>query len=178
MEKALTYREMRPDLEAYLKIIEANRYSIAFVLDSVQNKRNIAAIFRLADAARVKEVILYQCGINTPQQYKVKKIARSAQEFVPQRSIEDLTELKKLKDVYQLVGLEITNNSIPYFEYEGPYPIALVIGNEQRGISAEVLSLCESSIHVPMMGRNSSMNVAMATGIATYGLLKEMGKLK
>jgi tRNA G18 (ribose-2'-O)-methylase SpoU len=178
MEKALNYRELRPNLEEYLKMINANRHPLAFILDRVQNKRNIAAMFRLADAARVKEIVLYQCGIDADQHDKIKKVARSAQAFVPQRSLDSLADLQKLKTSYHLVALEITNHSVPYFDYRGPNPLALVIGNEQKGISREVLHLCEESIHVPMMGRNSSMNVAMATGIATYGLLKEMGKLR
>ncbi|HKK76239.1 MAG TPA: TrmH family RNA methyltransferase [Saprospiraceae bacterium] len=177
MEKALNYREMRPDLEEYLKSVEANRHPIALILDRVKNRRNIAALLRLADAARVKEVILYQCGIDTQEDNKVKKVARSAQEFVPQRSTHQLSDLTALQREYRLVGLEITNKSVPYYEYSGKVPLALVIGNEQRGISQEVLDLCEESVHVPMMGRNSSMNVAMASGIATYGLLKVIGKL-
>lgn len=177
MEKALNYREIRPNLEEYLKMAAANRQPIALLLDRVQNRRNIAALFRLADAARVAEVILYQCSIDPQEDNKVKKIARSAQQIVPQRRTEHLSDLKALKKTYHFVALEITTQSIPYFHYKGPTPLALVIGNEQKGVSQDLLDLCEESIHVPMLGRNSSMNVAMATGIATYGLLHVTGHL-
>jgi len=177
MQKALSYHEIRPDLEAYLKMATANRQPITLVLDQVHNKRNLAGIFRLAEAARLAEVILYRCGIDPQSDHKVQKVARSTPQYLPQRSFSALSELTALAQTHHLVALEITNQSIPYFEYQAPTPLALVVGNEQKGISPEVLALCQDSIHVPMLGRNSSMNVAMATGIATYGLLREMGQL-
>lgn len=176
MEKALNYQEIRPNLEKHLKEVAENRHPIAFILDGVNNKRNIAAIYRLADAARVAEVILHNCDLPKGN-HKIKRVARSAQEYVPTRVLNDLLAITELKKEYQLVALEITSTSIPYHQFQAKKPIALIIGNEQKGISQEMLDLGEASIHVPMMGRNSSMNVAMATGIATYGLLQQIGKL-
>jgi tRNA G18 (ribose-2'-O)-methylase SpoU len=49
----------------------------------------------------------------------------------------------------------------------------LVIGNEERGISDEVLGLLDASVHIPMHGVKTSLNVAMATGIVTYALLEK-----
>lgn len=177
MERALNYREIRPDFEAYLKEIEKNRHPIALLLDRVENRRNLASLFRLADAARVQEVILYHCGIDSEKEHKVKKVARSTHQYVSQREVNTLSELIALKKEYHLVGLEITNKSVPYYKYSGKTPLAMVIGNERKGISQELLNLCDESVHVPMMGRNSSMNVAMAAGIATYGLLQLMDRL-
>lgn len=176
MEKALNYREIRPNLHEYLQEVAENRHPIALILDGVNNKRNLASIFRLADAARVAEVILHNCYLPEGD-YKIRRVARSAQEFVPIREINDLLDIAELKNTYRLVALEITNNSIPYYQYQDQQPVGLVVGNEQKGVSQNLLSLCAASVHVPMMGRNSSMNVAMATGIATYGLLQQMGRL-
>ena len=50
----------------------------------------------------------------------------------------------------------------------------MVIGNEKDGVSEELLALCQTSIHIPMYGVNTSMNVAMATAIAVYGLLARL----
>ena len=52
--------------------------------------------------------------------------------------------------------------------------IALVIGNEQLGISAEVLELVQQTIHIEMFGKNSSMNVVQAAGIGLYSLINKL----
>jgi tRNA G18 (ribose-2'-O)-methylase SpoU len=50
-------------------------------------------------------------------------------------------------------------------------PIAIIIGHETIGISEEVLTLCDSSIEIPMYGIANSLNVSVATGIILYHLI-------
>ena len=176
MEKQLEFRESRKNLEKYLAFISQNRHPIVFVLDRLENKRNIAALYRLADAARIEHIYLYQAQVSEDSQ-KIKRISRSTHEYIESSLLSSEEELIKLKEHYELVALENTTHSIPYYQFDFQKPIALLIGNEKRGISKELLMLCDRSVHIPMMGRNTSMNVAMATGIATYGLLERMGHL-
>jgi len=176
MERPLNFEESRPKLEEHLAFIEKNRHPMIFILDHLTDKRNIAALFRLADAARIEHIYFY--GKKGPDlDARTKRIARAASGFVPSSTIDNFEALVLLKNKYHFTALEITNLSKPYYQYEGPEAIALVIGNEQRGVSLPLLQLCEQSVHIPMMGRNASMNVAMAAGIVTYGLLENTGKL-
>ena len=176
MEKQLSFIELRQNLEQYLQFIEQNRHPIIFIADQISIKQNIAALYRLADAARIAHLYLYQPKI-TDAAVKIRKVSRSTFDFVPSTIVEEIEDLKILKEKYEWIALEITNTSIPYYQLESKQSIALIIGNEQKGISQELLDLCDRSIHVPMMGRNTSMNVAMATGIATFGLLEKMDRL-
>ena len=176
MEKALNFRELRPDLDKHLAYIEKHRHPIVFILDQLSDSKNIASLFRLADAARIEHLFLFK-RTKDDLSPKLKRIARSASEFVPSTVINEYEALVKLKEQYQFLGLELTNKSIPYYQYKSDRPIAILIGNEQSGLSPALLDLCEQSLHVPMMGRNTSMNVAMATGIVTYGLLEKMNRL-
>lgn len=176
MEKALNFREIRSNLSDYMTFIEKHRHPVVFILDQLSDKKNIAALFRLADAARIEHVYFFGKQL-LESDAKLKRIARSASDFVPSSFIKDLDELNLLKEQYHFLALEITNRSIPYYQYPKNQPIALLIGNEQKGLSQALLDLSDLSVHVPMMGRNTSMNVAMATGIATYGLLEKMGRL-
>lgn len=176
MEKALSFREIRSNLEQHLNFIEQHRHPIVFVLDQISDKKNIAALFRLADAARIKHVYFFKMEPFN-KDAKLNRIARSTAEFIPYSFIDNLKELTALKQDYQFLALEITNQSIPYYQYNNKHPIALLIGNEQTGLSQALINLSDQSVHVPMMGRNTSMNVAMATAIATYGLLEVMNKL-
>jgi tRNA G18 (ribose-2'-O)-methylase SpoU len=100
--------------------------------------------------------------------------------FVHQPNLaQALTEAKAQK--YTLVGVEITNQSKALDEYlreEAPQPTILVLGAEQSGISKEVLEVLDGCVHIPMYGRNSSLNVATALAIALSAWVSRWEQIK
>lgn len=172
-ERQLDFRDERPrDMELYLKDVRENRFPLSLLLDHVEDTRNLGALFRLADAARVQHL----WALGKPDLFDskiVRRVSRSAMAYVPHSAI-GLNGARKLAQQQTLVALEITEHSIPYTEYQPQGPCILVIGNEKDGVSGELLALCQTSIHIPMYGVNTSMNVAMATAIAVYGLLARL----
>ena len=103
---------------------------------------------------------------------KINKISRQTVQYVPHRILHDTAALSAFTATHHIIALEYTNKSIPYTEFNTDQPILLLLGNEQTGLSDELLAFATTSIHLPMLGINSSMNVAMAAGIGVYGLLK------
>lgn len=137
----------------------------------------MGALFRLADAMGVQQLFL--CGQTpAPPHRRIGKTARSSEQFVPfswQESAETvLVQLKK--ENYQLVGLEITDQSSPLsaLDFTSWPATALVIGSENQGILPETLALLDCTVHIPMYGRNTSMNVVQACGIALYGITQQL----
>lgn len=147
------------------------------VCQDVSDPLNIGAIFRLSDALGVQAV--YLCGQSpTPPHKKISKTARSTEAFVPFQyfpSVVDAIETLKSEN-YQIIGLEITDASSPLdqFEPKPDQPIALVLGAESLGLFPETLELLDAAVHIPMYGRNTSMNVVQACGIAVYELTKKL----
>jgi tRNA G18 (ribose-2'-O)-methylase SpoU len=78
-------------------------------------------------------------------------------------------------DNYTIYALEITKNSIPIHKasFKKNQKIALVIGDENFGVSDEILKLSDGIFHIDMFGQNSSMNVVQATNIALYEITKQ-----
>ncbi len=171
--KPLTFRETRPDYEAYLAFIQNNRHPISLLLDQVLDLRNIGAIFRLADAARIAKIYFYKMD-NIQLTVQFRRVARSAEQFVPYESIARLEQLQTLAQSHQFLALEWTNDSVPYTDIQLTKPILLAIGNEESGVSNDILQLAAQCIHLPMYGVKTSMNVAVATGIAVYKLLEKL----
>lgn len=176
--KQLTFQDARPDLNMYLNDIQPNRHPISLLLDGVLDVRNIGALFRLAEAAWIEKIYLYrmekvQLGI------EFKRVARSAEQFIPYEALSDFNEVQNLLQTYHLLALEWTNDSIDYNKVNVQTPCLLAIGNEERGVSDEILQAAVMCIHIPMYGVKTSMNVAVATGIAVYHLLEKWkeGKL-
>lgn len=170
-EHQVTFQEERKDFKAHLEYINQNRNPVSLLLDRVHDIRNVGAMFRLADAARIRKIYLYKAPDWKLTSPKAIRIARQTIQYVPYEILEELSEVEKLKETNQLIALEWTNKSIPYTDFKPEKETILILGNEQHGISDELLAMVEQSVHIPMMGVNTSMNVACAAGIAVYGLI-------
>lgn len=147
---------------------------IILLCDHVKSPANIGGIFRLADAFAVSEIIFHGTHIDLTSN-RLKKTARNTHESIPFHESENLIDnIKILKTQgYSILALEITSQSksIATFEVANHDKIALIVGDERNGISTEILNnYVNHTLHIPMYGRNSSMNVAQATAIALYSL--------
>ncbi len=174
VQKQLDYQDERQcPHEERLRRINQSRSPLSLMLAGVSDVRNIGALFRLADAARLSH--LYFLGAPGALYHKkVARVARSADQYVPASAL-TMEEALALGRAQTLIGLEITSGSIPYtsLEIEARQPAVLVIGHEALGIPESILGLCSTCIHLPMYGINTSMNAAMAAGIAVYELLRK-----
>lgn len=141
------------------------------VVDNIRSLENIGSIFRTADGAGVTKIFL--CGISgKPPHHKIAKTALGAQEIIPfeyhKQTWRVLEKLKK-EGVHILV-LEQTKKSTLYINTKVRFPLALVIGNEVKGVSKSALKLADSAMHLPMHGVKESLNVSVAFGVAAYYL--------
>ena len=66
--------------------------------------------------------------------------------------------------------LETGKNTQSLDKFKPEFPLALVVGNEVKGVSKKILSQADAVVSIPMFGKKESLNVAMAAGIALYDL--------
>jgi len=160
------------------------------ILHNIRSLHNVGSIFRTADAAGVEK--LYLCGI-TPAPVdrfgKVRpqfaKVALGAEKYVPwdgsirrPRAMSALLERLK-SDGYKIFAIEQSKNSIPYYKMK-PFDkaqgknkskVALIFGNEVRGLPKTILEKADKILEIPMTGRKESLNVAVAFGIVAFHLI-------
>lgn len=144
---------------------------IILLCDSITSPANIGAIFRLADAFGVKEII-FGGAFPDLSSSRLRKTARNTERTVSYGHSDDLiaTINTLSNDGYSSLALEITSKSKPVQHIKKLEKSILIIGNERHGINKEILQISEYHAHIEMYGSNSSMNVAQATGIALYEL--------
>lgn len=163
-------------LDHYTSKFKKQHFPITLVCDNVTNAPNIGSLFRICDAFGVEKLIL--CGDHIPLGRKMTKTSRATEkyvDFVIQESASKAVSDLKSKG-FQIVSLEITNTSTPIhtFKFQTDQPIALIIGDENFGISEDILNQSDALIHIEMFGQNSSMNVVQATNIALYEITKQL----
>ena len=162
------------------------------VADNIRSLENIGSIFRTADAIGVKKIFL--CGISgfppigedqstyltrkigaRPSTQKVlsalvSKTALGAEKTIPFEYHKQVGRLvdKLKKDRILVVALEQSKKAISYSKLKPSFPLALIIGNEVKGISKNTLKKADKIIYLPMKGKKESLNVSVAFGIAGY----------
>lgn len=139
------------------------------VLPNIRSGHNVGACFRTGDAVGVDKI--YLTGYTTlPDHPHVAKVSLGAENFLDWEKCEDtIALLKKLKKKgYNIIGLEQTKNSQDIFKWQPRFPLALVLGNEVKGIEKEIQELCDETVEIPMVGKKESLNVSIATGVALY----------
>ncbi|HUH27442.1 TrmH family RNA methyltransferase [Gelidibacter sp.] len=151
-------------------------FPITLVCENVTNAANIGSLFRTADAFGIEKLIF--CGTPIPFGRKMGQTSRATEKYVNFAWDENPEEvLKNFKTLgYQIIALEITDSSTPLItmDLNTQQPIILLIGDENFGISEELLELSNHTVHIDMFGQNSSMNVVQATNIALYEITKQL----
>jgi 23S rRNA (guanosine2251-2'-O)-methyltransferase len=150
--KQLSMDELnRPAPEQYRA---AEKMPVVVVLDNIRSGLNVGAIFR------------------TPPHAEILKTALGSTDSVKwmyaENTIDILNEL--LVSGYTILPVEQTDESVFLDDAKltTDFPLALVFGNEMRGISAEILALCSKSLEVPQSGIKHSLNVATTAGIVLW----------
>ncbi len=170
-----------------LSLAELNRVSvetfktqqktpIVLVLDNIRSGLNVGSAFRTADAFSLQEVVL--CGITaTPPHREILKTAIGATESV-QWSFFEQTEqaIAHLKSQgYFVVGVEQAEETISLeaFEHSFDQPLAIIFGNEVKGVSQAAMDNLDACIEVPQFGTKHSLNISVCVGVVTWDLFKK-----
>ena len=147
------------------------RRPLRVVLDGVSRLANIGTMFRLCDAFRVER--LYICGFDlVTHKRKLVTAASGTLGWVPFESQDSAASVvhESRAAGYSIAVVELCEASIPPQDLDSQAPICLVIGAENRGISAEILALADQRIEIPTDGIGGSINLTTAAAIVLYEL--------
>ena len=163
-------------LNHYNSNFKKQKHQITVLCDNVNNAPNIGSLFRIADAFGIEELIF--CGSDIPLGKRMTRTSRSTEKYVNHRVEDDIeTQINILKaNNYYVIALEISETSQPItdFKLQTNQPIALILGDENFGVSEAILKQVDTVVHINMFGNNSSMNVVQATSIALYEITKQL----
>ena len=173
MNRQFSFEDLRPHAKRDQARIFDDRTPISLLLDHVNDKQNLGLIFRLADGARLDRIYLYNQSGFEPDG-RIRRISRNTVSLNRWTVLKEPTEVTKVLQQYHAVALEYTTQSLVYTQFRTERPVLLCIGNEVSGLRQSILDRVEDSIHLPMLGMKTSLNVAMATAVAVYGLLNNV----
>ena len=142
---------------------------LAIVLDDVQGPFNVGAIFRTAAALRVEDVWL-TARTPEPDDGKVAKTALGTDRYLTFHRVADgATAADAARALgYQVVGIELADGAVPLHDLALGPATCVMVGHEDRGLTAATMAACDAVAFLPLLGRVGSLNVATAASIACY----------
>lgn len=172
MIRKLTHQEIQA---RQVEKIDYPKVPLVLVLDNIRSLFNVGSMFRNADAAGIRKILL--CGITGyPPQGGITKISLGAENSVPwEYHKTTVGAIRALKEQgYYILALEQTEESVEYHRYTPKSKIAIIVGNEVEGVSDEVMGLVDGAIEIPMEGIKNSLNVSVACGIVVIHIAMKM----
>jgi tRNA G18 (ribose-2'-O)-methylase SpoU len=174
MRKLLNEELNRKSLDEFK---QAAKTPIIIVLDNVRSLNNVGSVFRTADAFLVEAV--YLCGITgTPPNKDIQKTALGSTDSVFWKhfntTLEAVLELKQ--NNYNVYSIEQTESSIMLnnFNPDKSIKLAIVFGNEVKGVQQDVIDESIGVIEIPQVGTKHSLNIAVSVGVVTWDLFQKM----
>ena len=164
------------EIEDILEVAkERNEEPFILILDGIEDTHNLGAIIRTAETAGVHGIIIPKrraAQVNST----VSKVASGALQYMKIARVNNITDtISKLKEK----GIWVCGTAIDaekyYFNQNLTGPLAVVIGNEGKGMGDLVKRNCDFLVKIPMKGKVTSLNASVSTGIIVYEVVKQRG---
>ncbi|TXN34782.1 23S rRNA (guanosine(2251)-2'-O)-methyltransferase RlmB [Flagellimonas hymeniacidonis] len=155
------------------KILQEKKNPLFLLLDQVSDVRNFGAIIRTAECSGVDGIIIPKSGAAPITDDTVKTSAGAAFK-VPIAKVDHLKDAifyLQSSDIKVIAATEKTEDTIYTLDFNTP--CAIIMGAEDRGISASVLNLVDFKAKLPLLGEIGSLNVSVACGVFLYEVVRQ-----
>lgn len=155
------------------KAREKDKDPFVLILDEIMDPHNLGSIMRTADAVGVDGIIIPKrrsVGLTAV----VAKTSAGAIEYVPVARVSNIAQtIDRMKERGIWVAGAHMEDAKEHYNTDLKGPLALVIGNEGKGISRLIKEKCDFLVKLPMVGQVSSLNASVAAGVLMYEVFRQ-----
>lgn len=160
-------------IERITTVLRHRQPDVTVVLENIHDPHNVSAILRSADATGVLRVELLYTQEKFP---KIgKKSSSSANKWVERRNHRSVEECYRTlhKEGFLVYATHLGPAAVSLYELDLTGRVALVFGNEHRGVSDEAAQKADGNFQIPMLGMIQSLNVSVACAVSLYEMLRQ-----
>jgi 23S rRNA (guanosine2251-2'-O)-methyltransferase len=159
--------------ELIVQAQESGSAPFLLILDEIEDPHNLGSILRTADCAGVHGVIIPKrrsVGLTAT----VSKTSAGAIEYVPVARVTNLAQtIERLKEAgIWIAGADVSGEQSVY-QADFKMPLAIVIGNEGKGIGRLIKEKCDFLVTLPMHGHINSLNASVAASVLMYEVVRQ-----
>lgn len=165
------------DIEDLLpQIYDEGKTPLIILLDKITDTRNLGAIARTAECAGVNAIVVPAKGSALITSDSIKTSAGALLKIPVCRAHNIYETVDYLLDYgLQLVSASEKADKMIY-DVDFTIPTVIVMGNEEKGVTREILNKSTEKVKIPMIGEIESLNVSVATGIIVYEAVRQRTK--
>jgi tRNA (guanosine-2'-O-)-methyltransferase len=161
--------------ERIRSVLSRRQPDLTVVLENVHDPHNVAAVLRSCDAVGVMHVHTIYSIEEQPQAAYARRSSASARKWM------DITHHESVNACFdvlrgqgkRILAAALTDDSSVLYDLDLTDPVALVFGNEHRGVSDEAHAEADGTLAIPMMGMVESLNISVACAVSLYEALRQ-----
>ena len=165
-------------LQKITSVIRARQHSLTVVMENIHDPHNVSAIFRTCDAVGIPKVNLIYNFESFPR--IGKKSSASAFKWVEKEKYKAVDECynELRKNGFKIFAASLSEESKNLYDLDLTQKVAIVVGNEHRGVSESAANLADEIFLIPQFGMVQSLNVSVATAVIVYEAMRQRLKKK
>ncbi len=153
-------------------VIRQSQPDLTVVLENIFDPLNISAVLRSCDAVGVREVFVLYTKKYLDKRGLVlgKRTSGGTFKWIDAYVFEDLEEcFRRVRERYgRIYATSLGEQSESLYDLDLTQPTALLFGNEDEGVSAEALALCDGNFTIPQVGFAESLNISVACAVTLF----------
>ncbi|MDP2847750.1 MAG: RNA methyltransferase [Humidesulfovibrio sp.] len=160
-------------LERIKTVLAHRQKDVTLVMDNIWDPHNVSAILRSCDAFGLHRVHLYYTTEKWPD--LGKKSSASAKKWVERVRHDNAVEMLegfKASGV-QVIRTGFSDTAKPLFDFDFTRPTAVILSNEHRGATPELVEGVDEELYIPMQGMVQSLNVSVAAAVILYEMFSQ-----
>ncbi|GAB4279925.1 MAG: tRNA (guanosine(18)-2'-O)-methyltransferase TrmH [Candidatus Rifleibacteriota bacterium] len=155
------------------KVMHSRQLDLAIALDRVHDQHNLSAVLRTADATGIGNVVWFP-DLKKPESVN-PEVSKGSEKWVKLEIVNNLKE--KLVEMkargYRVAATHMAHKAVDFRTIDWTKPWVVVMGNEQRGCSDEILEVADENIFLPMHGFVQSLNISVAAAVIMYEIQRQ-----
>jgi tRNA (guanosine-2'-O-)-methyltransferase len=159
--------------EKILRVLAQRQPDLTVVMENIHDPHNVSAVLRSCDAVGIMQVELLYDREKFPS--IGRKSSSSASKWLTKRRHKSVDNCYKVlrAEGFKIYATLLGEKSRSLYELDLTQKVALVFGNEHRGVSEEAAAKADLSFHVPMHGMVQSLNVSVACAVCLYEAFRQ-----
>jgi len=155
------------------EVLRRRQPDLSVVIENVHDPHNVSAMLRSCDAAGVLQVQLLYTNEKLPA--IGKKSSASASKWIDRRPFHSAEECfgTLRKEGFTILATHLGTDSVSLYDLDLTKKVALVFGNEHRGVTDEFAAMADQNFQIPMLGMIQSLNVSVACAIALFEAVRQ-----
>jgi tRNA (guanosine-2'-O-)-methyltransferase len=156
-------------------VLARRQPDLTVVLENVHDPHNVSAILRSCDGVGVLQAHAVYSIEEPPPGAFARQTSASAAKWVEVERHESIADCytRLRAEGFSILATSIGPDSRLLYDCDLRQPVALVLGNEMRGVSAEARDMADGAIQIPMAGMVESLNVSVACAVCLYEAFRQ-----